>query len=71
MLEPVATGASVLGIPESEFTPRVRDAIMSLMAEVESLRRELQETRSRLEDVEKSADQDHLSPSAQPPHFRA
>jgi diguanylate cyclase (GGDEF)-like protein len=62
MLEPVAAGASVLGIPEFEFTPRVRDAIMSLMGEVESLRRELQQTRSRLEDVEKSADQDHLLP---------
>ena len=49
--------ASVLGIPEAEFTPRVRDAIMGLMSEVDSLRRELTQTRSRLEDVEKTADQ--------------
>ena len=38
--------ASVLGIPEAEFTPRVRDAIMGLMSEVDSLRRELSQTRS-------------------------
>ncbi len=61
--EPVsAATASVLGIPESEFTPSVRDAIMVLMGEVDSLRRELQQTKARLEDVEKAADQDHLLP---------
>jgi diguanylate cyclase (GGDEF)-like protein len=54
--------ASVLGIPEQEFTPRVRDAIMGLMSEVDSLRRELGETRARLDDVEKAADQDQLLP---------
>jgi diguanylate cyclase (GGDEF)-like protein len=54
--------ASVLGIPENEFTPRVRDAIMNLMGEVDTLRRELQQTRTRLETVEKEADQDHLLP---------
>ena len=59
---PVAATASVLGIPEAEFTPRVRDAIMTLMGEVDSLRRELQQTRVRLEEVEKSADQDQLLP---------
>jgi len=59
---PVAATASVLGIPESEFTPRVRDAIVALMGEVDSLRRELQQTRSRLEDAEKTADQDQLLP---------
>jgi diguanylate cyclase (GGDEF)-like protein len=59
---PVSATASVLGIPESEFTPRVRDAIMTLMGEVDSLRRELQRTRERLEEVEKTADQDQLLP---------
>jgi diguanylate cyclase (GGDEF)-like protein len=59
---PLAATASVLGIPDTEFTPRVRDAIMTLMGEVDSLRRELQQTRSRLEAVEKTADQDHLLP---------
>jgi diguanylate cyclase (GGDEF)-like protein len=60
--EAAAATASVLGIPESEFTPRVRDAIVTLMAEVESLRRELQSTRERLDEAEKYADQDHLLP---------
>jgi len=59
---PVGATASILGIPESEFTPRVRDAIMTLMGEVDELRRELQRTRERLEQVEKAADQDQLLP---------
>lgn len=54
--------ARVLGIPESEYTPRVRDAIAALMGEVDSLRNELQTLRERLEVAEKSADQDHLLP---------
>jgi diguanylate cyclase (GGDEF)-like protein len=54
--------ASVLGIPEAEFTPKVRDAIMGLMSEVDSLRRELGDTRKRLDEVEKAADQDSLLP---------
>ena len=53
---------SVLGIPEAEFTPRVRDAIMGLMGEVDTLRRELSQTRARLDEVEKAADQDQLLP---------
>lgn len=59
---PVTATASVLGIPEAEFTPRVRDAIVSLMSEVDSLRRELSQMRSRLDEAEKVADQDHLLP---------
>jgi diguanylate cyclase (GGDEF)-like protein len=58
----VAATANVLGIPEDEFTPRVRDAIMTLMGEVDSLRRELAQTRQRLDVAEKTADQDHLLP---------
>jgi diguanylate cyclase (GGDEF)-like protein len=53
---------SVLGIPEAEFTPKVRDAIMGLMSEVDSLRRELNKTQARLDEVEKEADQDQLLP---------
>lgn len=58
----VGATASVLGIPESEFTPRVRDAIVTLMGEVDNLRRELSATRARLDEAEKTADQDHLVP---------
>ncbi len=60
--EPVVAAASVLGIPEDEFTPRVRHAIMTLMSEVDGLRRELQQTRVRLAEVEVAADQDQLLP---------
>jgi diguanylate cyclase (GGDEF)-like protein len=61
-IEPIAATASVLGIPEDEFTPRVRDAIMTLMGEVDSLRRELDKTRTRLDEVEEAADRDQLLP---------
>ena len=61
-VDDVAPSASVLGIPENEFTPRVRDAIMGLMGEVDTLRRELTQTRTRLEEVEKKADQDGMLP---------
>jgi diguanylate cyclase (GGDEF)-like protein len=61
-VDAVMPAASVLGIPEAEFTPKVRDAIMGLMSEVDSLRRELTQTRARLEDVEKTADQDGMLP---------
>ena len=33
--------AAILDVPETEFTPKVRTAIMALMAEVEKLRRDL------------------------------
>jgi len=59
---PIAATASVLGIPEAEFTSSVRDAIMTLMGEVDALRRELQQTRQRLEEVERAADRDTLLP---------
>jgi diguanylate cyclase (GGDEF)-like protein len=59
---PVVATASVLGIPEAEFTPRVRDAIMTLMHEVDRLRREVEQTRARLEDLAKTADEDMLLP---------
>lgn len=54
--------SAVSGIPESEFTPRVRDAIMRLMSEVERLRHELTGTKRRLEELETMADQDALLP---------
>jgi diguanylate cyclase (GGDEF)-like protein len=54
--------ASVLGIPESEFTPRVRDAIVTLMGEVDRLRSELEQMRSQIEAVQALADQDGLVP---------
>jgi len=61
-MDTIAPSPSVLGIPEAEFTPKVRDAIMGLMNEVDSLRRELTQTRVRLDDMEKAADQDGMLP---------
>ena len=40
--------ASVMGIPEPELTPKVRNAIMTLMQEVENLRVEVERVNSRL-----------------------
>src|SRR5687767_14245812 len=57
-----AVSASAFGIPEEEFTPRVRDAIMTLMHEVGRLRREVDQAKARLEDAAKTADQDMLLP---------
>lgn len=55
---------SIMGVPEPELTPRVRDALMRLMAEVDALRRDLNRTRARLADLERLADQDTLAPIA-------
>lgn len=58
----IADQVTFMGIPEAELTPRVRDALMSIMAEVESLRREMDEVRLRLRDAEDLADRDPLIP---------
>lgn len=55
---------SVMGIPEAEFTPKVRQAIMALMAEVDALRRDLQVAETRIKNLEETADQDTLTPIA-------
>jgi len=52
------------GVPESELTPRIRQALMSLLAEVDQLRRELGDARSRIEFLERLADEDPLIPVA-------
>ncbi|MGK2873736.1 MAG: GGDEF domain-containing protein [Alphaproteobacteria bacterium] len=54
--------ASIMGIPEAEFTPKVRDAIMNLMQEVDRFRRELERAKSRIEHLEKLAENDALTP---------
>jgi diguanylate cyclase (GGDEF)-like protein len=54
--------ASVMGIPEAELTPKVREAVMTLMAEVDNLRKQLSSAVSRLSEVERLADEDTLAP---------
>jgi diguanylate cyclase (GGDEF)-like protein len=62
IIAPTTPSASVLGIPDAEFTPCVRDAVATLMHEVERLRQEIDQTRTRLEDLARAADQDMLLP---------
>ena len=59
---PAEDVATVMGIPESELTPKVRQALQQLMAEVYSLRQELDEARQRVGYLEQLADQDTLAP---------
>lgn len=63
---PSAQGASdvttIMGIPDNEFTPRVRAAIMTLMAEVDRLRQDLDATKSKLDALQSQADRDVLLP---------
>lgn len=56
--------ADLLGIPQEEFTPKVRSAIMTLLNEVEQLRDEVSNATRRLEELEKVADLDTLTPVA-------
>ena len=58
----VTDTASVMGIPEHELTANVRQAIMTLMAEVERLRQELKQTQARAAHLEQLADEDSLLP---------
>ncbi len=58
----VADSASIMGIPEEELTPRVRDALMRLMGEVDQLRREMSQIQARLRESEQLADRDPLIP---------
>ncbi|MFO0995524.1 MAG: GGDEF domain-containing protein [Alphaproteobacteria bacterium] len=62
--EPLAAAdsATVLDIPEAELTPKVRTAIMSLMAEVQRLRDEIQQSQRRIAYLEQLADEDTLVP---------
>jgi diguanylate cyclase (GGDEF)-like protein len=56
-----ADEVAILGIPDAELTPRVRQALMSLMQEVQALRAELDGARARLSELETLADSDpHL-----------
>lgn len=54
--------SAIQGIPEAELTPNVKSALMGLMEEVDTLRRELDIARARIEDLVAQADQDVLLP---------
>lgn len=58
----VVDRATVQGLAEAELTPSVREALQRLMAEVESLRRELEVSNRRVRDLERLVDEDTLLP---------
>ena len=53
---------NISSIPPSELTPRVRDTIMAFLREMDGLRQELTQARSRLDEVERTADLDAVLP---------
>lgn len=53
-----------MGIPAEELTPKVRQAILALMAEVDRLRQEVERGLARISYLEKLADEDALAPIA-------
>jgi diguanylate cyclase (GGDEF)-like protein len=53
---------SIMGVPEAELTPKVRQAIATLMAEVQNLRDEIDRLKKRADHLEQLADQDSLTP---------
>ena len=52
------------GVPEAELTPKARQALLTLLAEVDQLRRDLGEARERIDYLERLADEDPLIPVA-------
>ena len=58
----VVDSLSIMGIPANELTAKVRDAIMTLMAEVDRMRGEVEEQKARIAYLERLADQDTLTP---------
>ncbi|MGE0747494.1 MAG: GGDEF domain-containing protein [Rhodospirillales bacterium] len=59
---PAQDVVSIMGIPQAELTPKVREALMQLLAEVERLRTEFEKTRARIAHLEQLADEDALVP---------
>ena len=54
--------ASIMGVPEAELTPNVQRALLSLMGEVDQLRRETEALRGRVRELESLADHDVMLP---------
>lgn len=54
--------ASVMGVPDTELTPKVRAALGQLMSEVHRLREELEQAKKRVGFLEELSDQDPLVP---------
>ena len=61
---PTGDVATIAGLSDAELTPKVRQALDMLMNEVQSMRAELSQARSRINYLEKLADEDTLVPIA-------
>ncbi|HVM81357.1 MAG TPA: GGDEF domain-containing protein [Stellaceae bacterium] len=59
-----ADAVELAGLPEAEITPKVRQALLTLLAEVDQLRRDLGEARKRIDFLERLADEDPMIPVA-------
>jgi diguanylate cyclase (GGDEF)-like protein len=55
---------SLAGVADTELTPKLRQALIGLLGEVEQLKRELTEARARIGYLERLADEDPLMPVA-------
>ncbi len=60
-VEQPSASVSIAGIPESELTPRVHDAIQRLIDEVSRLQQDLMAKERRISELEKLADEDPLT----------
>jgi diguanylate cyclase (GGDEF)-like protein len=54
--------ASIMGVPETELTPNVQRALLTLMGEVDQLRKETEALRAKIRDLESLADRDVFLP---------
>ena len=60
--QPPVDIATIMGVPEAELTPKVRAALDKLLAEVQTLREDLERARRRIGYLERLADRDPLAP---------
>lgn len=55
-----ATKVSIAGIPEAELTPKVREAVLKLMEEAQTLRAGLKDAEAKIASLEDLADRDPM-----------
>jgi diguanylate cyclase (GGDEF)-like protein len=61
-VNPIEDSVTIMGIPSAEMTPKVKNAIMALMAEVDTLRNDLALAHRRIDELERLVDLDPLVP---------
>jgi diguanylate cyclase (GGDEF)-like protein len=59
---PTADSAAFLGLSETDLTPQVQSALVTLLGEIDELRQEVGRLKARLSEAEGLADQDVLTP---------